>query len=116
MILAAARAFVLWPTLIRSVALSILASVTTSLKNVLKMRYQVALGEHCRRRTDEEKSAIRQQVGRDGYTVADVARWHDVTHQHIHQWRQHLRKKSLLPRESDTFFLPLVMDRSSAPL
>ncbi|WP_176562624.1 transposase [Paracoccus liaowanqingii] len=48
------------------------------------MRNGLVLGvERQRRWTDEAKLAILDEVGVDGWTVADVARHHDVTRQHI---------------------------------
>jgi hypothetical protein len=49
----------------------------------------------------------------NGWTVADVARHHDVTRQHIYQWRGEMRREGLR-RASDTArFLPVEM--SAAP-
>ena len=60
------------------------------------MREGVRLGvERRRRRTDEAKLAILGEVGVNGWTVADVARHHDVTRQHICQWRGEMRRKGL---------------------
>jgi transposase len=46
-------------------------------------------------------------VGLNGATVSDVARCHDITRQHLYQWRQELRRKGVLSRTSETVFLPL---------
>ncbi|MBW3245421.1 transposase [Epibacterium sp. DP7N7-1] len=47
------------------------------------------------------------KVGFNGATVSDVARCHDIARQHIYHWRQELRRKGVLPRASETVFLPL---------
>ncbi|WP_367176557.1 transposase, partial [Donghicola sp.] len=52
------------------------------------MRQEVIIGVERRRRwRDEEKLAILDEVGVNGATVSDVARAHDITRQHIYQWR-----------------------------
>lgn len=53
--------------------------------------------ERRRRWPDEVKLSILAEVGVDGWTVTDVARRHDVTRQHLYQWRRELRLKGLLP-------------------
>ncbi|MFZ4072336.1 MAG: IS66-like element accessory protein TnpA [Caulobacterales bacterium] len=53
--------------------------------------------ERRRRWTDEVKISILHEVGQSGWSVADVARRHDLTRQHIYQWRQELRAKGLWP-------------------
>ena len=42
-----------------------------------------------------------------GATVADVARRHDVTRQHIYQWRAGLRRKNVLSDNAAVAFLPV---------
>ena len=75
------------------------------------MRDGVVLGVERRRRwTDEAKLAILREVGENGWTVADVARRHDVTRQHIYQWRREMRRKGLWPVASAPVFLPVEMD------
>ena len=75
------------------------------------MRDGVLLGVERRRRwTDETKLAILSEVGKNGWTVADVARRHDVTRQHIYQWRREMRRKGLWPVASAPVFLPVEMD------
>ena len=72
------------------------------------MRHEVIVGVERRRRwREEEKLSIIEKVGLNGATVSDVARCHDITRQHIYQWRQELRRKGVLPRTSETVFLPL---------
>ena len=74
------------------------------------MRDGVVLGLERRRRwTDEAKLAILGEVGVNGWTVADVARRHDVTRQHIYQWRREMRGKGLWPAADATVFLPVEM-------
>jgi len=65
------------------------------------MRYEVMTGVERRRRwSDEEKLSVLGQVGVDGETVASVARRHDITRQHIYQWRREMRRKGLMsPRD-----------------
>lgn len=53
--------------------------------------------ERRRRWPDAAKLSILAEVGVDGWTVTDVARRHDVTRQHLYQWRRELRLKGLLP-------------------
>ena len=63
------------------------------------MRQEVLLGAERRRRwSDDEKLGILAEVARNGWSVADVARRHDLTRQHIYQWRRELRRKPLWPR------------------
>jgi len=70
----------------------------------------VVLGLERRRRwTDEAKLAILGDVGVSGWTVADVARRHDVTRQHIYQWRREMRRKGLWPAGEASVFLPVEM-------
>ena len=78
------------------------------------MRGGEILGAGRRRRwTDEVKISILHEVGQSGWSVTDVARRHDLTRQHIYQWRRELRAKSLWPPSdratSDrSVFIPLV--------
>jgi transposase len=51
--------------------------------------------ERRRRWPDAAKLSILAEVGVDGWTVTDVARRHDVTRQHLYQWRRELRLKGL---------------------
>jgi transposase-like protein len=64
------------------------------------MRQEVLTGAERRRRwSDSEKRSILGEVGLRGSTVAEVARRHDLTRQHIYQWRAELRLRgeSLTP-------------------
>lgn len=57
------------------------------------MRHEILVGVERRRRWSiEQKLQILSEVGVDGATVADVARRHDVTRQHLYQWRREMRK------------------------
>ena len=72
------------------------------------MRHEVIIGVERRRRwSDEQKLSILEEVGVDGATVAEVARRHDLTRQHIYQWRRELRRKGLWPCSGETVFLAL---------
>jgi transposase len=52
------------------------------------MRHEVIVGVERRRRwREEEKLSILEKIGLNGATVSDVARFHDITRQHIYQWR-----------------------------
>lgn len=71
--------------------------------------------ERRRRWPDAMKLAILAEVGVDGWTVTDVARRHDVTRQHLYQWKRELRLKGLLPAGGTERFvavevLPAVAD------
>ena len=78
------------------------------------MRDGVPLGAERRRRwTDEAKLSILGEVGVNGWTLVDVARRHDVTRQHIYQWRREMRRKGLWPTPDAPVFLPVEM---AAPL
>lgn len=58
------------------------------------MRQQVLIGVERRRRwSDEQKLSVLSEVGVDGASVAEVARRHDITRQHLYQWRSEMRRK-----------------------
>ncbi len=64
------------------------------------MRYELTTGVERRRRwSDEQKLEILREVRANGAGVAAVARRHDITRQHIYQWRRELRRKGLLELE-----------------
>ena len=71
------------------------------------MRQEVMTGAERRRRwSDSEKRSIMGEVGVRGATVAEVARRHDLTRQHIYQWRAEFRQRGeSLTQEVD--FLPV---------
>ena len=79
------------------------------------MRYEVMTGVERRRRwSDEEKLSILGEVGVDDATVASVARRHDITRQHIYQWRREMRRKGLMsPR--DPMLVPVEITEDAAP-
>ncbi len=83
------------------------------------MRGGELLGVERRRRwTDEVKISILHEVGQSGWSVTDVARRHDLTRQHLYQWRRALRAKGLWPPSgratSDrSVFIPLVPSSES---
>lgn len=70
------------------------------------MRDGVVLGVERRRRLpDALKLEILGEVGVNGWTVSDVARRHDITRQHLYQWRQALKRKGLWPTEAPARFV-----------
>jgi len=72
------------------------------------MRHEVIIGVERRRRwSEDQKLTIVMEVGVDGATVAEVARRHDLTRQHIYQWRRELRRKGLWRCSEETVFLAL---------
>lgn len=72
------------------------------------MRHEVIIGVERRRRwSDDQKLSILMEVGVDGVTVAEVSRRHDLTRQHIYQWRRELRRKGVWPCSGETVFLAL---------
>jgi len=71
------------------------------------MRQEVLTGIERRRRwSDAEKRSILAEVGVKGARVADVARRHDLTRQHIYQWRGEFRRRGESLVE-ETGFLPV---------
>ena len=75
------------------------------------------LGAARRRRwPDEVKLAILSQVGTNGWTLTDVARRHDVTRQHLYQWRRELRAKGRLDEDRRGHFVPVEMLGSQEPV
>ena len=68
------------------------------------MRQQVLIGVERRRRwSDEQKLSVLSEVGIGGASVAEVARRHDVTRQHIYQWRSEMRRRCEAPSAPATF-------------
>ena len=58
------------------------------------MRQEILTSVERRRRwSREDKLRILSEVGVAGASVSDVARRHDVTRQHLYQWRQELRRR-----------------------
>ncbi len=72
------------------------------------MVQQILIGAERRRRwSDGQKLSILREVGFEGARVADVARRHDLTRQHIYQWRVDLGAKGLWSSEANVAFLPV---------
>ena len=73
------------------------------------MRQEILTGVERRRRwSDAEKRSILAEVGVNGARVADVARRHDLTRQHIYQWRAEFRRRGE-SLSDETGFLPVEM-------
>ena len=71
------------------------------------MRQEVLTGPERRRRWSvDEKLRILAEAEMEGSRVADIARRHDITRQHIYQWRRELRGKGLLSL-APPVFLPV---------
>lgn len=72
------------------------------------LRHEVIVGVERRRFwPDEMKLSILREVGIGGATVTDVALRHDVTRQHIYQWRRQMKDKGLWPEPEGISFLAL---------
>ena len=72
------------------------------------MAQEVLMGVERRRRwSDGQKLSILREVGCEGARVAEVARHHGLTRQHIYQWRAHLRAKGLWSGDVDVAFVPV---------
>ncbi len=61
--------------------------------------------ERRRRWPDAVKLSILAEVNLNGWSLADVARRHDLTRQHIYQWRLEMRAKGLWPGGDAPTFL-----------
>jgi len=59
--------------------------------------FEVLGVERRRRWPDAVKLSILAEVNLNGWSLADVARRHDLTRQHIYQWRREMRAKGLWP-------------------
>ena len=71
------------------------------------MGQEVLIGVERRRRwPDERKLQILAEVGVDGASVSDVARRHDLTRQHLYQWRSSFRQR-LSAHDQDVHFVPV---------
>ncbi len=74
------------------------------------MRQEVLVGVERRRRWSiKQKLQILSEVAVDGATVSDVARRHDITRQHIYQWRRDMRRRRVGAEEAP-HFLPVELD------
>lgn len=51
--------------------------------------------ERRRRWSDAAKLEILAEINTNGWTLSDVARRHDLTRQHLYQWRHELREKGV---------------------
>lgn len=71
--------------------------------------------ERRRRWPDEVKLAILSEVNTNGWTLADVARRHDVTRQHLYQWRRELRAKGLMGGDDGSLIVPVEMVGPAEP-
>ncbi len=61
------------------------------------MRQEILTGAERRRHWSvDEKLRIVAEAEVEGRRVADIARRHDITRQHIYQWRRELRSKGFL--------------------
>ena len=63
--------------------------------------------ERRRRWPDAVKLSILAEVNTNGWTLADVARRHDLTRQHLYQWRRELRAKGLWQDGDFPTFVPV---------
>ena len=71
------------------------------------MGQEILIGVERRRRWPvARKLSILSEVGVDGAAVSDVARRHDLTRQHLYQWRNWLRQRSPVAAR-DVRFLPV---------
>jgi transposase len=72
------------------------------------MRQQILIGVERRRRwSDEQKLSVLSEVGVDGASVVEVARRHDITRQHIYQWRSEMRRRCEAASSAPATFLPV---------
>lgn len=69
--------------------------------------------ERRRRWPDAVKLSILAEVNTGGWSLADVARRHDVTRQHIYQWRRELKTRGRLPGSEAPAFLPVELASST---
>lgn len=79
------------------------------------MRGEVLIGPERRRRwSTPEKERILAEADEAGAVVAEVARRHDVTRQHIYQWRRELRRRVTSPANLPVFMAVEVLEESEA--
>jgi transposase len=91
-----------------------LTSLLTSYATEVGLGMIEVLGVERRRRwPDAVKLAILAEVNTGGWSLADVARRHDVTRQHIYQWRRELKTRGLLPGSDVPTFLPVELAPST---
>jgi transposase len=70
-------------------------------------RLEVLGLERRRRWSDAAKMGILSEVRTNGWTLADVARRHDLTRQQLYRWRHELRTKGCLSDEALDAFVPV---------
>jgi transposase len=78
------------------------------------MRQEILGVERRRRWSDEGKLPIIGEVGVGGQRVADVARRHDLTRQHLYQWRLELRQKGLMQADQ-AILVPVEVGPDAVP-
>ena len=94
--------------------MSLLTSLLTSHAAEVGLGMIEVMGVERRRRWPEAlKLSILAEVNTGGRSLADVARRHDVTRQHIYQWRRELRAKGLLPGGDVPTFLAVDLPSST---
>lgn len=76
-------------------------------------RLEVLGLERRRRWSDAAKFEILSQVRTNGWTLADVARRHDLTRQQLYRWRHELRTKGLMPDGARETFVPVELTVSN---
>jgi len=79
-------------------------------------RIDVVTGPTGRRRWPEHvKASIVLETYRDGVSVADIARKHDISPPQLHAWRRAARKGVLpMPGEDEMAFLPVSVSSGDA--
>ena len=79
------------------------------------MRQEVLIGPERRRRwSTPEKEQILAEADEAGAVVAEVARRHDVTRQHIYQWRRELRRRVSSASNLPVFMAVEVLEETEA--
>ena len=79
------------------------------------MREEVLIGSERRRRWSiPEKERILAEADEVGAVVAEVARRHDVTRQHIYQWRRELRRRAASAADLPVFMAIEVLEETEA--
>lgn len=79
------------------------------------MREEVLIGPERRRRwSTPEKERILAEADEAGAVVAEVARRHDVTRQHIYQWRRELRRRVSSASNLPVFIAVEVLEETEA--
>ena len=76
-------------------------------------RLEVLGVERRRRWSDAAKFEILSQIKTNGWTLADVARRHDLTRQQLYRWRHELRTKGLLSDGARDSFVPVELTVST---